>query len=321
MPIADEQIQKWIDTGKVVPAPIGCQWNLPIPIAQKRDYVTGEKKPGRTCIDPRALNEQLKPDRFPTPLSFLQLRIHPDHQQKVAFTWRGRHLMFVGVPFGLKPTSSAPQRVMQTIFHESTIVRPFQDDCTMGSDSAEQHAVDALTKANMRANWVKSRIFPTPHTPPRSDIHRRRHPHRRAEDSGGNVTWPVPVSGNQVEKFLGLINDFRDFISAYSTIAAPLEALRKTPILSETDWSTSCQAVFDALKNILSEATSLSFPDFKNEFRVATHASNVGIAATIYQLDNDERLNSSSWPSSLPCGSSTIIYGETHSRCLQIIAH
>ena len=54
--------------------------------------------------------------------SFLQLRINPDDQQKVSFTWRGLHYMFVGTPFGLTPTSAVLQRTVTAVFFRIKIL-------------------------------------------------------------------------------------------------------------------------------------------------------------------------------------------------------
>ena len=113
----DKQIAQWKSTGKVVPAPTGCQWNNPITCATKKDYTTGQKTGVRVCINPTGINPILKSvERFPLPLvkeifaflagksvfsgidleqSFLQLYVHAPDQQKLAFTWKGKHLMFV----------------------------------------------------------------------------------------------------------------------------------------------------------------------------------------------------------------------------------
>jgi hypothetical protein len=91
-----------------------------------------------------------------------------------------------------------------------------------------------------------------------------------------------PTTGKQVQSYLGTCNFFREFIPNYSSIAAPLDALRNrnnTFTLNETE-----KQAFDALRNILFNAPILSFPDFTQPFYVATDASNVGIGAVIYRL-------------------------------------
>ncbi|KAH6586771.1 hypothetical protein BASA61_006448 [Batrachochytrium salamandrivorans] len=98
------------------------------------------------------------------------------------------------------------------------------------------------------------------------------------------VDWPIPTTGRQIEQYLGLINYFRDFIPIYSTIAAPLECLRKHTSLPVEKWSQHQLDSFNLLKNILTQAPFLSFPNFREPFIIATDASDAGIGAVLYQL-------------------------------------
>ncbi|KAH9271221.1 hypothetical protein BASA83_006541 [Batrachochytrium salamandrivorans] len=98
------------------------------------------------------------------------------------------------------------------------------------------------------------------------------------------VDWPITTTGRQIEKYLGLINYFRDFIPIYSTIAAPLECLRKHTSLPVEKWSQHQLDSFNLLKNILTQAPFLSFPNFRKPFIIATDASDAGIGAVLYQL-------------------------------------
>ncbi|KAH9248629.1 hypothetical protein BASA81_013699 [Batrachochytrium salamandrivorans] len=226
-----EQIEEWVQTGKVTDAPIGCQYNNPLLVVPKKD-LEGKLSKVRVCIDPRQLNKQLQADRFPLPLikdifsffanskifstidleqAYLQLPILPQHQPKTAFTWGNRHLMF------------------RT---ESPLT------------AARYHSV---------------------------------------------VDWPIPTTGRQIEQYLGLINYFRDFIPIYSTIAAPLECLRKHTSLPVEKWSQHQLDSFNLLKNILTQAPFLSFPNFRKPFIIATDASDAGIGAVLYQLKDPSR--------------------------------
>ena len=308
--LVDKQVAQWLQRGKIRTARPGCPYNLSLLVAEKRDYTSGERKPGRVCLDPRRINATTKPVKYESPKiadifaflapfrifsgldleqSFLQLRIHQPDQDKVSFTWRGQHYSFVGTPFGLIPTSSVMQRTMETVFSGSRCAKPFQDDIPVGSVDADQHlrdlveTIDRLTGANLRINVKKSHFF-------RSAIHLLGH-----TVSGGGVTidrrkiqtvldWPRPTTGNQVEKYLGLINFFRDFIPLYSHVAAPLESMRKIPQLTEIHWTAERKEAFQRLKDILFHGVFLSFPDFNQPFYMAYDASTGGIAVTLYQL-------------------------------------
>ncbi|KAH9263663.1 hypothetical protein BASA83_012933 [Batrachochytrium salamandrivorans] len=53
-----EQIEEWVQTGKVTDAPIGCQYNNPLLVVPKKD-LEGKLSKVRVCIDPRQLNKTI----------------------------------------------------------------------------------------------------------------------------------------------------------------------------------------------------------------------------------------------------------------------
>ena len=307
-PIINKQIEQWLEDGKVTYAPRGCQWNHPLLVVPKKT-ADGSKAPGRVCIDPRGLNRLLVPEKFPLPRvrdvfdamtgkalfssldleqSFLQLRIHPEHQQKVAFTWSGNHYMFVGTPFGLTPTSAVLQRTVSSIFHGMQRIVPFQDDITIGSDNADQHlddvvtAIDALTAVNLRLRTSKRQFF-------KRSFHVLGHvlsAHGIQIDKRKLTVIPAqrPGTGKDIKRFLGLTNYFRDFVPDYSTLAAPLERLRHMGDIPDEVWERLPSTAYLPLVRVLKEAPMLSLPDFDHEFSVAVDASATGLGAVLYQL-------------------------------------
>ena len=308
--IIDEQIAAWLADGKVRVLTEGSVYNLPLLVVPKRNHLTGAKEPGRVCLDPRALNQDLQLVRYPLPLisemfeflagrevyssldleqSFLQLPIYGPHQHKVAFTWQGVQYCFVGTPFGLTPTPAVLQRTVVSIFRASTCAKPYQDDIAIGSYSLSDHltdlirSIDALTTVSLRIRADKCQFFrPALHLLGHTfNAHGISIDRRKLADV---LHWPRPDTGNQIEKYLGLINYFRDFIPMYATLAAPLESMRKIHRLTAEHCTSDRIASFTGLKDVLAQGTFLSFPDFEKPFTVATDASGTGTAATLYQL-------------------------------------
>ena len=264
----------------------------------------------RPCLDPRAINKLLPDDKYPIPLikdileslsgatvmstidlkdAYHRFKIYEPDQPKTAFTWRGVQYMFVGAPFGLKPLSSKFQRVMNILFADiSHFVLVFIDDIVVFSRSLDDHAVHVrtviqrLTNANLLINIAKchfaqSEILLLGFRVSTIGI-------RIDQSKLVNVQdWPVPTNNTQVQHYLGVINYFRDHIPLISRLCAPLDALRKCPDVPNA-WSDECQRAFDSVKAVLLEAPILHHPDFSRPFHVATDASNVGIAAVLYQL-------------------------------------
>ena len=96
--------------------------------------------------------------------------------------------------------------------------------------------------------------------------------------------WPVPTNVTQVRQFLGLTSYYRRYIHHFSDIAAPLNNLTKkgAPFI----WSQECEDAFTTLKQHLTHAPVLAYPQFDHqasEFSLQTDASAFGIGAVLEQ--------------------------------------
>ena len=96
--------------------------------------------------------------------------------------------------------------------------------------------------------------------------------------------WPVPTDVTQVRQFLGLASYYRCYIHHFSDIIAPLNNLTKkgTPFI----WNQECDNAFTALKQHLTQAPVLAYPQFDHhadEFSLQTDASAVGLGAVLEQ--------------------------------------
>ena len=99
------------------------------------------------------------------------------------------------------------------------------------------------------------------------------------------MSWPEPTTRKEVQQFLGLANYYRRFVQNFATIAKPLHRL--TEKTTHFMWTSDCQIAFDELKDHLTSAPVLSFPNFDNNFILDTDASNTGIGGVLSQLQDD----------------------------------
>ena len=104
--------------------------------------------------------------------------------------------------------------------------------------------------------------------------------------------WPEPKTGKDIERFLGVVNYFRNFIPAASHLTKCMDKLRKAPSLQGL-WTAQHKQAFETLKKILLVHPVLHPVDFSKQLYVATDASNVGIAAVLYQFDENDQKNTS----------------------------
>ena len=94
--------------------------------------------------------------------------------------------------------------------------------------------------------------------------------------------YPVPRTVKEVRAFLGLANYYRKFVQDFAKIAGPLHSLTKKGTAFR--WTHECQTAFDRLKEALTNAPILAYPDFTLEFTLATDASDEGLGYVLGQV-------------------------------------
>ena len=94
--------------------------------------------------------------------------------------------------------------------------------------------------------------------------------------------WPAPENATEVKSFLGLASYYRRFVPSFAQVAKPIHRLTEAKI--DFVWIPECLSAFDMLKNLLSTAPVLSYPDFTAEFILESDGSNHGIGAVLSHL-------------------------------------
>ena len=99
-----------------------------------------------------------------------------------------------------------------------------------------------------------------------------------------------PTSVKQIRTFLGLASYFRQYIKDYASIVEPLTRLTRKGADPRV-WGSPQREAVEKIKAILASPPILAFPDFDQQFHVATDASDVGIGAVLSQMvDGKERV-------------------------------
>jgi transposase InsO family protein len=310
MPIVDEAVKKWFEDGTIVRARINNEWNSPLTLAPKKN-ADGTKSKKRPCLDPRHINLLLPDDKYPLPLikdifaqlknarvfstldlknAFHRFKIAKEDRHKTTFTHRGIQFMFKGCPFGLKPLSSKFQRVTALLLEDMPFATSFIDDIVVFSNTMDDHAIhvkqviNKLTSVNLilnpdKCHFAQRSVYLLGFCVSEKGLTLDTRKVTNVQD------WPVPQTGNDIEKFLGIINYFRDHIPSVSSLTAPLDQLRKEKKLGPK-WDKICESAFEKLKLIITRTPIIKVPHTDQPFYVATDASNVGIGAVLFQLND-----------------------------------
>ncbi|GMF26153.1 unnamed protein product [Phytophthora fragariaefolia] len=99
--------------------------------------------------------------------------------------------------------------------------------------------------------------------------------------------WPVPVSQNDLRKWLGLANYLQKYSAKYADMARPLtNLLKKDAVWS---WTSKAQQAFETIKSSLQIAPILALPDEDRPFSVVCDASDFTIGSALLQVDAEGR--------------------------------
>jgi len=99
------------------------------------------------------------------------------------------------------------------------------------------------------------------------------------------LNFPQPTSKKQIQSLLGIAGYYRKYLPHYAELTFPLtELLRKDRKFS---WNDAAQRSYIDLKSRLASRPILRAPDYQKEFGLAVDASQTGLAACLFQVDNE----------------------------------
>ena len=263
----------------------------------------------RFCVDYRGLNAVTVPDKFPMPLArdifdglggfaafnimdlasgFFQIPIHPDDAHLTAFQCDTGLFEFVCLPFGVMNGPAVFCRVIVSLFHGmgKNEVASFVDDLiSPAKDEGDSLQKLRLIFARLRSVGLKLRLDKCKFGRRSATFlgHRVSPEGLAVNESKVDAVAKLapPSSVLQVRQFLGLAGYYRSFIPMFAEIAQPLFKLTRHN--ARFSWSSECEAAFEWLRQELSSACVLAFPDFARPFLLATDASRSALGAILSQ--------------------------------------
>jgi hypothetical protein len=93
------------------------------------------------------------------------------------------------------------------------------------------------------------------------------------------MDWPTTRNVTEVRSSMGLVRYYRRFIKGFSKINHPITSLQR--IGKMCIWSADCEAIFQQLRQLLTNAPVLKIMDPKKYFLVCSYAYEEGIGGVL----------------------------------------
>lgn len=302
-----DEIQSLLEKGIIERCPSPPEYRAQLVVVN-----SGQRKK-RLCVDYRQLNGITERDSYMMPRAdeildslggaaffskldlksgYHQIDVALEDRHKTAFICKPGEFRFCKMPFGLKGAPATFQRIMDSVLEglNGTICFVYLDDIIIFSESIEQHMRDIravferLHKAALYVNVDKCELFVNELSFLGHGVNAEgRFP--QPDKVSAIVKYPAPQTVTELQRFLGMITFYRQYIRGHGHVAAPLYTLLKKdqPFV----WSSECQSAFDELKRRLCDAPILVHPNDKNAlYSLHTDASTVGIGAVLMRQDH-----------------------------------
>ncbi|MEL7521519.1 MAG: reverse transcriptase family protein, partial [Cyanobacteria bacterium J06553_1] len=278
-------------------------WNFPLILVPKK---TNEWRP---CVDYRRLNDCTTPDRYPMPVltellqglgkasvfssldlisGYHQVSMDPESKELTAFSTPEGHYQFKVMPFGLRNAPTTFSRLMDLVLKgiKGVFVLSYLDDIIVYSKNEKEHlrhleqVLTRLQTAGLKlrlskCEFFKKRLQFLGHVVDATGVH------TQSDKINKVKNWPDLKDKKEVQRFLGLAGYYRAFVPDYTKVAHPIIKLTREeePFV----WGPEQSNAFQALKDRLTSAPILRFPDYEKTFYLATDASAVGLGACLMQ--------------------------------------
>ena len=284
------------------------QWNAPLLVVPKKADASGKPKL-RVVVDFRKLNDLTIGDSFPLPnitdildqlgnakyfttldlaSGYHQIPMIEEDKPKTAFSTPYGHYEFNRMPFGLKNAPATFQRLMNSVLTglQGLKCLVYLDDIVVYGASLEDHnrrlkeVLKRLRENNLKlqpdkCEFLRKEVIYLGHIISENGIQPDPSKLKAIKE------FPTPKKVKDIQSFIGLAGYYRKFIEDFSKIAKPLTKLTKKT--EKFEWTSEQQNAFDILKEKLTTAPVLKYPDFTQEFIVTTDAPDYAIGAVLSQ--------------------------------------
>jgi cleavage and polyadenylation specificity factor subunit 1 len=306
---AKEEFQKMINLG--ICRPSKSNWANPLHIVNKK---SGEIRP---CGDYRRLNKITTPDRYPIPRlldftyltagkkvftkidlrrAYHQIPIAEEDIPKTAIITPFGLFEFCKMNFGLKCAAQTFQRFLDAILREFDFTFNYLDDILVASENETEHnmhlrkVLQKLDQYGLSINIEKCQFGKS-----ELDFLGYHISHNGCSPSEEKVaaisTFPRPTNVQELRRFLGMINFYRNSLKNAAEVQQKLNGYLhnakkkdRTPI----EWTQEAIDAFEKCKIQLKNAVILSHPIPDVPLAIMTDASDTCAGGVLQQFVNNE---------------------------------
>ena len=300
----DRQVNDLEKRGLIEPS--SAAWSSPVVLVKRKDGKL------RFCIDYRKVNMSTIGDAYPLPRidesldalagsklfstldllsGYWQIPLDEDARDKSTFVTRNGLWRWRVMPFGLCSAPATFERLMERVLrglHWKTLLL-YLDDVIIFSSDVDSH-IERLETVLLRFRGANLKLKPSKCELFRREVRYLGHIVNEAgvstdpEKVSAVRDWPEPGCVRELQQFLGTVGYYRRFCPNLADLAVPLNHLINKGV--KYNFSPECKQAFDALKDRLTTAPILGYPDPSLAYILDTDASAKAIGAVLSQVQS-----------------------------------
>ena len=312
-PHAEKEIKRLMDLDIIENAKSNAPYHSPAFILAKKG-AQGENTKYRLISDLRLINKHVIRSFQPLPdmdsitslwhgcklwssldlsQGYFQLELHEDSRHITSSSIPGvAKFQYKRLPLGLSSSSSHFQQEIEHLFlgmKPKKVVQYLDDLATAAKSFSEMiqnldQIFQRLRSVGLVLKPEKTRLCQTQilflgHQISEKGVA------MNPEKIEGITKMSAPRTKKQVKSFVSMCSFYRKFVKSFSEICRPLTEMLKNHI--KFKWGPEQQTAFDYLKERISQAPILQFPNLEKEFILRTDASSYCIGAILAQKGDD----------------------------------
>lgn len=309
LPQFKKEIDRLIEQKIIIPVKFS-NWASPIVLVKKpNDSI-------RICGDFKvAVNSQIDIEQYPLPTreslfhtirngkyfskidlkdAYLQMELDDPSKEIMVINTPLGLFQYQRLPYGIASAPAIFQKYIEQLIHGIEGCANYLDDIIISAPSVAEHfqrlqkVLSVLLANGIRCKKEKCKFLQQKIT----YLGRQISSEGILPDESGILavkSLKHPKNIKELEAFMGKVNYYHNFVPNFSTVAAPINRLRRDNIPFR--WGKSQQTSFDQLKTYIVNATQLSHFQDNLPLTLSTDASPFGIGAVISHLypDGSER--------------------------------